>query len=109
MPLNLTFKSLFAVILTLIPVIAGMSFLVFSVPIIHDKLLGLFIFGFGVFNIFLYKIQGRVIFKWGHAKRGSTFDYWGLIGERGTQILYLGIGFILATGGLALFIESLGR
>ena len=107
MPINSSFKSLLGVLLTLIIVLVGMSIFILFIPVIHDQRLGLFILGIGVVNILFHKSQGRTSFKWGRAKLASTFDYWGWIGERGAQLLYLVIGIILSGAGAVLVVESL--
>jgi hypothetical protein len=71
-----------------------------------NRLFGACLIGVGAMNALLYRRIGRQHFKQAHSMSPVISNFWKRIGQDGTQLLYLGIGIILAVAGLFLLIRS---
>ena len=68
------------------------------------KFLGGSLLAVGALNALFYKKTGRKFFAKTQSSRPFVAGFWARIGEQGCQLLYLGIGIILAAGGCVLLI-----
>ena len=85
---------------------AGVGFLAYHVPPSGRRLGGGFLLAIGAMNILFHRKIGRQVFDRAHSMRPIVARFWDYGGEKGTQLLYLGIGVILAIAGCVLLIES---
>ena len=79
---------------------AGIAFILYVVASIPDgKLLGVSFLAIGIANSLLYKVTARKMFTRTQSSPPFIARVWLVSGEKGLQILYLGIGIILAAAG----------
>jgi len=97
-------KSSLTPIFFLVVIAAGMSWFVYAVP--PSRLAAGFLLAIGAMNILFYRRFGRQIFGWAHSMPSIVARFWERGGEKGAQLLYLGIGIILAVAGCILLIKS---
>jgi len=84
----------------------GISFLVYVIPP-PGRLEGGFFLAIGAMNIVFNRRLGRQVFNQSRFMRSNSVrKYWDIGGERGSQLLYLGIGFILSAAGCVLVMKS---
>ena len=95
-------------IVLLILILAGMIGLLVAIPSDphSDRFFGACLIGAGAMNALLHRRIGRQVFKQVHSMSPVFSNFWKRIGQDGTQLLYLGIGIILAAAGLFLLIRS---
>jgi len=73
----------------------------------HPGLLGGgFFLAIGTLNISFYKSTGRKFFARTQSSGPFVARFWARNGEKGTQVLFLGIGVILAAAGCVLLIAG---
>jgi len=94
------------VVALLLVIAAGVSWLLYRIPPSVGRLPGGFLLAIGALNILLHRRLGRQIFAWGHSMSPIVARFWERGGETGAQLLYLGIGLILAVAGCVLLIRS---
>jgi hypothetical protein len=101
-------KSRRGVIVLLVLIFAGVIGLLVAVPSEPhaDRFFGACLIGAGGMNVLLHRQIGRQGFKQVHSMYPVVFNFWKRIGQDGIQLLYLGIGIILAAAGLFLLIRS---
>ena len=87
-------------------IFAGVSFLAYRVDPSGRRLGGGFFLAIGAMNILFHRRFGRQAFGRGHSMRLIVARFWDYGGEKGAQLLYLGIGVIFAIVGCVLLIES---
>jgi hypothetical protein len=94
---------------TFLGVIAlGLGVLVYVIPSDGDRFFGSCLLAFGAMNALFHRRLGRQVFKQGRSMPPDMVRrFWEIGGERGTQLLYLGIGLILSAAGGVLIIKSL--
>jgi hypothetical protein len=81
----------------------GVAFIVYvALPGPDIKLFGGFFLTIGLLNIFSHKTTGRRIFSITQSSWFFLPEFWARGGERATQLLFLGIGIILAAAGCIL-------
>jgi hypothetical protein len=97
-----------AVIVLLILVLAGMMGLLVMIPSNPDlnRFFGAGLIGAGALNVLLHRRIGRQYFEQVRSMPSIMSNFWHRIGRDGIQLLYLGIGIILAAAGLFLLIRS---
>jgi hypothetical protein len=84
----------------------GIGWLVYVIPP-PGRLEGGFLFAVGAMNVLFHRRFGRQVFVRGRSMKPKIVSrFWEYGGERGAQLLYLGIGMILAAAGCALLIKS---
>lgn len=102
-----SFESMRWVIACLVTLAAWMAWLVHMILPSHPgKLFGAFFLGIGALNALFYKSTGRKFFARAQSSRPFVANFWARSGERGIQLLFLGIGIILALAGSVLVIEG---
>jgi len=107
MQMNPAVESMRWVIALLIAIAAWMAWIVYvASPLPNIKFLGGFLLAIGTFNAAFYKRGGRRAFAQMKSKRPFVAWFWLRSGERGSQLLFLGIAIILAVAGLFLIIRS---
>ena len=85
----------------------GVGLILFVVlPLPGAKLGGGFFLAIGVMNVLSYKRTGQKIFARAKSSRPLVAKFWVRAGENGTQLLFLGIGVILAVAGCILLIAG---
>ena len=89
----------------LVAIAAGVCWLLYQTPPSLDRLTGAFLLAIGILNIVLHRRIGRQIFGWAHSMP-TVARFWECTGQEGAQLLYLGIGIILAVSGAVLVIKS---
>ncbi len=93
------------VIAFLIMLTGWMAWLVYVILSSHpDKLFGGFFLVMGLLNVLFYKSTGRRFFAKTQSSRPFVANFWAPNGEGGIQLLFLGIGIILAVAGCVLII-----
>jgi hypothetical protein len=98
-------ESMRWVIAQLVFIASGMAIILYvALPLPNAKLGGGFFLAIGVLHVLFYERTGRKFFaktqsSWPHIAR-----FWAHCGERGTQLLFLGIGIILAVSGCILLV-----
>jgi hypothetical protein len=65
---------------------------------------GGFFLAIGAVNVLFYKSTGRKFFAKTQSSPPFVASFWAHSGERGTQLLFLGIGLILAAAGFILLV-----
>jgi hypothetical protein len=86
----------------------GLGVLGCVIPSDGARFLGGCLVAFGAMNTLFYRRLGSQVFKEGRSMPPDIVRrFWEIGGERGTQLLYLGIGIILSTAGGVLIIRSL--
>ena len=98
----------------LVVIAARMAFMVYVIlPSPGNKSIGEFLLVMGVLHMLFYKVTGRKTFAEMKSKSPFVANFWAWGGERGTQLLFLGIGIILAVAGCILivvgFLQKAGR
>ena len=93
-------------VIALLALIAtGMSVLVYlALPSHPGRLGGGFFLAIGLLHVLFHKKTGRKFFAKTQSSRAFVANFWALGGEEGTQLLFLGIGLILAASGCVLII-----
>jgi hypothetical protein len=100
-------KSIGWIIVCLVMLAAGMAWLVFAASPSPGKFGGGFLLAIGALNLLFYKTSGRRFFAKTQSSSPAIARFWAHSGESGIQILFLGIGIILAAAGcILLFIRS---
>ena len=109
MPEIATAESRRSLIALLILILAGMVGLLVAVPWEphSDRFFGACLVGAGAMNILLHRRIGRQHFKQVQSMWPAVSNVWKRIGQDGIQILYLGVGIILAAAGLFFLLRSL--
>ena len=95
-------------VIVLLLLIASVSAVVFYVmlPLPSAKLAGWFSLTIGLLNVAFHRGTGRDMFARGQSSWSYVSSFWVRVGENGTQLLYLGIGIILAVGGLIVLVAG---
>jgi len=103
-PPKCVFKAWLFPILAVIA--AGVSWLASRIPSDGSRLAGGFLLAIGAMNILFHRRFGSK--DYGRVRSMSPFvaKFWNVGGEKGAQILYLGIGVIVALVGCVLLIRS---
>jgi hypothetical protein len=105
MQLKTSGESMRWVIAQLVLVAAGVGFIFYvTLPLPSSKLVGGFFFAIGLLNVPFYEKTGHKFFAKTQSSWPQVATFWARSGERGTQILFLGIGIIFAVAGCALLI-----
>lgn len=105
MQLNRPTQSLNWVIAILVLFAAGVGMIVYvAVPLPDIKLGGGFLLGIAILQLVFHRSAGRRFYA--RTQLGPTYaaSFWARSGERGTRLLFLGIGIILALAGCTLII-----
>ena len=89
-------ESVYWVVILLVVIAAGVSWLLYWIPPSLGRLPGGFLLAVGALNILLHRRIGRQTFGWARLMPPVVARFWGCGGEKGAQLLYLGIGIILA-------------
>jgi hypothetical protein len=93
------------VIALLVVLAVWMSLMLYvSRPLPDGKLFAGFFLVIGITNVFFCKTTGREFFARTQASRPSVARFWARAGEKGSQVLFLGIGIIFAVAGCAAII-----
>jgi hypothetical protein len=93
------------VIAQLAVIAIGMTVLVYAILPSHPGMLGGgFFLALGAMNVLLCKSTGRKFFATTQLSPPFVANFWAHSGERGTQLLFLGIGTILAVAGCILLV-----
>ncbi len=107
MHLNPVAQSMRWVIVQLLVVaILIAAFVLVILPSHPGELGGGFFVAVGIMNIVSYKSTGRKIFAKTQTSRPFVAKFWAHNGEFGTQVLFLGIGVILAIAGGVLMVAG---
>ena len=93
-------------VILLAPVATGVSWLAHKIPSSLGKGPGGVLVAIGVFNVLLHRRLGRQISSRSQSMPPLVARFWNQGGERGAQLLYLGIGIILVVAGGVLLIRS---
>jgi hypothetical protein len=105
MQLKTSLESMRLVVAQLVLVAAGVGFIFYvTLPLPSSKLAGGFFFAIGSLNALFYKRTGQKFYAKSQSSWRQVAKFWARSGERGTQILFLGIGIILAVAGCALLL-----
>jgi hypothetical protein len=97
-------ESMRWVIAQLAVIATGVAFILYmAFPLPSSKLIGGFLLAIGALNGPFYRITGRRAFAQ-MSKRPLVAWFWVRSGERGSQVLFLGIAIILAVAGCVLLI-----
>ncbi len=96
------------VVVLLILILGGVIGLLVVIPSDPhlNRFFGACLIGAGAMNALLHRRIGRQHFKLVHSMSPVISNFWKRIGQGGIQLLYLGIGVILAATGLFLLIRS---
>jgi hypothetical protein len=82
----------------------SMAVLICVLPREGDGFVGACLFALGAANLLLYRKGGRGYFRQTQRAPSQLAQVWAFIGERGTQLLFLGTGIILAAAGCVLVV-----
>jgi len=95
------------VIFALLVIIAvGVTWLVSVVPPSLSKFFGGCLIAAGALNILLHRRSGRQTFEMTRTMSPFIANFWERIGKEGAQVLYFGIGIVLALAGTFLLVKS---
>ena len=95
------------VIASLVALAACMAFAVYlGLHVPDGKLYGLFFLAIGALNLLFYKRIGREFYAKTQSRRPLVANIWARLGEKGLQVLYLGVGIIFATAGCVVIIAD---
>jgi hypothetical protein len=99
-------ESMRWVIACLVVLAAWMAGVIYYVilPSHSGRLLGVFFVAIGALNVLFCKTTARKFFAKTQSSPPFVAGFWARSGERGVQLLFLGIGIILAVGGCVLII-----
>lgn len=94
---------------TCVPIIlfAWICYVLYDIPSDGYRFLGIVFLTVGIIEILLHKQHARRLYNKASSLPPIGAKFWEYLGEDGIQILYLGIGIALATGGLLALILSL--
>jgi hypothetical protein len=93
------------VIATLVLFAGGVGLIVYvAAPLPDIKLGGGFLLGIAILQLLLYKNTSRRFYAWTQLGPAHAARLWARSGERGTRLLFLGTGIILALAGCTLII-----
>jgi Ca2+/Na+ antiporter len=93
------------VIAQLAVIAIGMTVFVYVILPSHPGMLGGgFFLALGALNALFCKSTGRKFFAKTQSSAPFVANFWAHSGERGTQLLFLGIGIILAVAGCILLV-----
>ena len=70
-----------------------------------NRFFGACLIAAGAMNVLLHRRIGRQLFRQVHSRSPLISNFWKRMGQDGIQLLYLGIGIILAAAGLFLLIR----
>jgi uncharacterized membrane protein YfcA len=90
----------------LVIIAAGVSWLASKLPPDGDRLFGGFFLVVGAMNVLFHRRFGRQVYRKAHSMSPFVSRPWDSVGEKGIQVLYLGIGIIFAVVGCVLLIRS---
>ena len=90
------------VVSLLVVIAGGMSWMTYQIPPGFGKLPGAFLLVMGALTISLHRRIGQQMFGRALSMHPLVARFWGYGGEKGAQVLYLGIGIILAAAGCVL-------
>ena len=100
-------ESLYWIITPLTLIALGTGIIVYvALSLPGAKLGGGFFVAIGALNVLFYKSTGRVFFAKTQSSPPFVANLWAHGGERGTQLLFLGIGLILAVAGCILLVPG---
>jgi hypothetical protein len=100
-------ESMHWIIAPLVLIAVGIVFIVYvALPLPGAKLGGGFFLVIGVMNVLSYKRTGRKMFALAQSSWPFVARFWARSGENGTQLLFLGIGVILAVAGGILLVAG---
>jgi hypothetical protein len=97
------------VVALLMLIVAGVGFIASRLPPDMDRFGGGFFLLIGAMNILFHRRFGRQVYAQGHTGLPIVAKFWDSGGEKGAQLLYLGIGIAFAVIGCVLLIESAWR
>jgi hypothetical protein len=98
-------ESLHWIIATLVLIAIGVAIILYvALPLPGAKFGGWFFLAIGIMNLLSYKGTGRNLFARAQSSLPLIRDFWARSGEKGTQLLFLGIGVILAVAGCILLV-----
>ena len=97
-------ESMWWIIACLVMLAAWMAWLVFAASPSPGKFGGGFLLAIGALHVLFYRRTGRKFFAKTQSRRPFVASFWARTGERGTQLLFLGIGIILAVAGCILLV-----
>ncbi len=92
------------VVITLVVIAVGTICVLYVALPYVSKWVGGFLLVIGALNVLSYRRTGRRAFASMRSKHPFAAWFWVHIGESGSQLLFLGIGIILAIAGCILFI-----
>jgi hypothetical protein len=93
------------VIAQLALIATGVAFILYeAIPLPSSKWIGGFLLGIGTLNVLLHKRTGQKFFAKAQSSRPHLARFWASSGEKGTKLLFLGIGIILAVAGCVLIV-----
>lgn len=87
------------VIAPLVVLAVWMGVILYAFRPLPPKLFGGFFLAIGITNVILYKTTGRKFFAKTQASPPFVARVWASSGEKGVQVLFLGIGVIFAVAG----------
>jgi len=94
------------VVALLVVIAAGVSVLASRLPPDMSRFAGGFFLAIGAMNILFHRRFGRQVYGRAHSMSPFVSKFWDVGGEKGAQLLYLGIGIIFAVVGCVLLIRS---
>jgi hypothetical protein len=95
------------IVVQLVLVAAFVAFLLYdALPVPGAKLGGGFYLLIGVLNVLFHKSTGRKLFARAQSSWPFVAKFWARIGEKGTELLFLGFSVILAIAGTILLIAG---
>jgi hypothetical protein len=90
----------------LVVLAAGVGWLASKFPPDGDRFAGGCFLLIGAMNILFHRKFGRQIYRNAQSMSPFVSKFWDVGGEKGTQLLYLGIGIVFAVVGCVLLIRS---
>jgi hypothetical protein len=100
-------ESMHWIIALLVLIALGVAVIVYvALSLPGAKLGGGFFLAIGALNMMFYKSTGRMFFAKTQSSPPFVASFWAHGGERETQLLFLGIGLILAVAGCILLVPG---
>jgi hypothetical protein len=107
MPMKPPAESMRWVIAQLVVIASGVTVFIYVILPSHPGILGGgFLLGIGVLQVVFYRRTGRKFFARTQSSPHLVASFWAHSGERGTQLLFLGMGIILAIAGCILLVAG---
>jgi hypothetical protein len=107
MPVSFTVASRWwSVVVALLVLLVAMILLVSAIPANLSGFFGGVLIALGIMNVLFYRRFGQHILNSSRKMSPFISGFWSRVGKEGSQLLYLGIGIVLAIGGFALLIKA---